>query len=214
MAWNKIGGTTLLQTSKNSFGTPQLALKFLSRTSFKVFQFIIITARWWSSSSITDIRKATLSSQYSSVEATTVILGGKGFSPFVFYFNGKTRVKEANGEAEKPWTRVVLFSYILKTKLQLWRLWRRVGLSHKLNVPTEGPQRSLPRKQSTGEFCLTLERPIWIPRIRYLSAATTNSVLKNELYDRLDPEFSWLMEVRSLWGLGSSHETRLGHIVN
>ena len=46
--------------------------------------------------------KATLSSQYSFVEATAVILGGKGFSPLIFYFNGKTRVKEASGEAEKP----------------------------------------------------------------------------------------------------------------
>ena len=30
------------------------------------------------------------------------MLGGKGFSPFVFYFNGKIRVKEASEEAEKP----------------------------------------------------------------------------------------------------------------
>lgn len=74
----------------------------------------------WSWSSITEITitKAALSSQYSSVEATTVILGGKGFSPFVFYFNGK----EASGEAEKPWTRVVFFSNFLKTEPQLWRL--------------------------------------------------------------------------------------------
>ena len=38
------------------------------------------------------------------------------------------------------------------------------------------------------------------------------------IYDRLSPEFSWFMgedeETRSVWGLGSSHETRLGHIVN
>ena len=65
------------------------------------------------------ITKTALSSQYSSVEATTFILGGKGFSPFVFYFNDKTRLKEASGEAEKPWTRVVFFSNILKTELQL-----------------------------------------------------------------------------------------------
>ena len=63
-----------------------------------------------------------MSSQYSFVEAKTVTLGGKGFSPFVFYFNGKIRVKEASGEAEKPWIRVVFFSNILKTELQLWRL--------------------------------------------------------------------------------------------
>ena len=76
----------------------------------------------WSWSSITDITKAALSSQYSSVEVMTVILGGKGFSPFFFYFNGK----EASGEAEKPWTRVVFFSNILKTEPQLWRLKTRL----------------------------------------------------------------------------------------
>jgi len=85
-----------------------------------------------------DITKATLSSQYSFVEATTVILGGKGFSPFFFYFNGKTRVKEASGEAEKPWTRVVFFSNILKTELQLWRL--------KTSRPQ--PQTECPKKPS------------------------------------------------------------------
>lgn len=65
---------------------------------------------------------------------------------------------------------------------------------------------------------MRLERPIWLPRIRYLAAATTNSVLKNKLYDRLAWALNfpseWNEETRSVWGLGSSHETRLGHIVN